>query len=255
LAFELSATNIARDRPLRLTTVTSWHGHLPFALWCIEALRPRVLVELGTHRGDSYCAFCQAVAKLSVGCACHAVDTWKGDHQAGYYGGNVFRDLRRHHKRYRRFSRLVRATFAEAVTQFADGSIDLLHIDGNHTYEAVRSDFETWLPKVSRRGVVLFHDTNVREGDFGVWRLWGELSTRYPHFDFLHSHGLGVLVVGEDAPEPARALAASSPAEADRIRGLFADLAAALPPPEPVRRPLSLRRLVRRMLGRTPRGA
>lgn len=227
MRFELPAASIAHDRPLRLSCVRSWHGHIPFAFWCVEALRPRVLVELGAHRGDSYCAFCQAVDRLSLECACYAVDTWKGDHQTGSYGEDVLRELRRHHdKRYRRFSRLVRSTFAEAVGRFDDDTIDLLHIDGNHTYEAVRSDFEAWLPKMSGRGVMLFHDTNIREGDFGVWRLWGELVPRYPHFEFLHSHGLGVLVVGEDAPEAARGLAAASPAEAERVRDLFASLGA-----------------------------
>jgi glycosyltransferase involved in cell wall biosynthesis len=232
LAFELSAASIAFDRPRRLTEIASWHGHLPFAFWCVEALRPRVIVELGTHRGDSYCAFCQAVERLSLACSCFAVDTWRGDHQAGYYGEEVLADLRAHHDgRYGHFSRLLRGTFEEAVAQFADGSIDLLHIDGNHTYEAARGDFENYLPKLSRRAVVLFHDTNVRDGDFGVWRLWEELSARYPHFEFLHSHGLGVLVVGEDAPEPVRALAASPPAQVEQIRGLFAHLGTAAAAP------------------------
>lgn len=219
------ATRLA-ESPHRLTDVASWHSHIPFAFWCVEALRPRVFVELGTHNGDSYCAFCQAVDRLSLPSACYVVDIWKGDPQAGFYGEDVFEEFRRYHdSRYATFSRLVRSTFDEAATHFA-GSIDLLHLDGLHTYEAVRHDFETWLPKLSNSGVVLFHDTNVRDDDFGVWRLWEELRASHPHFDFLHGHGLGVLLVGKDAPEPTRLLAASPPEDVARIRTLFGRLGA-----------------------------
>ena len=208
--------------PRRLTDKDSWHGHVPFAFWCIEALAPRVLVELGCHKGDSYCAFCQAVDELTLPTRCFGVDTWAGDPHAGFYGEEVVEELRHYHDpRYGRFSTLVRSTFDDALGRFEEGSVDLLHVDGAHAYEDVRRDFTTWLPKMSRRGVVLFHDTEVREHGFGVHRFWEETRGQYPSFSFLHSHGLGVLAVGALPPEPLRRLTSLDEREAEGVRRLF----------------------------------
>jgi hypothetical protein len=188
--------------PEHLVQPNAWAGHIPFAFWLVKALRPRTLVELGVHTGNSYGAFCQAVQMADLPARCFGVDTWEGDIQAGFYNEQIYADLVAWHDvRFAGFSRLVRSTFDNAVGDFSPGSIDLLHIDGLHTYEAVRHDFNTWRSRLSRQAVVLLHDTNVRDRDFGVWHLWEELSEEFPSFEFLHSHGLGVLGIGDDLPD------------------------------------------------------
>ncbi len=204
---------------------TAWAEHTPFAMFLIAATHSRVLVELGTFRGVSFCAFCQAVKSLQTETKCYAVDTWQGDAHAGALEDGVLAKLQAHHDPlYSDFSRLVPSTFDEALKNFAPHSIDLLHIDGLHTYEAVKHDYETWLPKMSGRGLVLFHDTNVREGDFGVWKLWSELKEKHPNFEFLHGHGLGVLAVGKEIPTEIKFLFETDDAETKLIQTFFHQL-------------------------------
>jgi glycosyltransferase involved in cell wall biosynthesis len=219
----------AFDAPRLESRTSAWIEHIPFAWVLVDLLRPTSIVELGTHAGDSYCAFCQAVDTLGLVTRCTAVDTWKGDSQAGRYGPHVLQELRAHHDPlYGRFSRLVQASFDEAAGQFADGSIDLLHVDGMHTYEAVRHDVDVWRPKLSRRGVLLLHDTQVRGSDFGVWRVWEELVERGAggggHFEFTHGYGLGVLAMGAEVAEGVAAFLAWAGENAELARGFFAAL-------------------------------
>jgi hypothetical protein len=178
---------------------SAWIEHVPFGFWLVDVLRPRRIVELGTNDGVSYSAMCQAIKTLGLATSCYAVDAWKGDEHAGFYGEDVYDDFTAFHdQRYAAFSRLVRSNFDEALGRIENGSIDLLHINGLHTYDTVRHDYQSWLPKLSANAVVLFHNTNVREREFGVFQLWNEIVAGKPHFTFLRGHGLGVLGQGRD---------------------------------------------------------
>ena len=188
--------------PNLLDSPSAWFGHMPLARWLTQEASPRVFVELGSHYGHSYFSFCQSVVECGLPTKCYAVDTWQGDEHAGLYAEDIYGRVTSHNERnFADFSKLLRMTFDQAQAGFEDESIDLLHIDGLHTYEAVRHDFETWLPKLAPGAVVLFHDISVRDRDFEVWKFWDELKSQYPsHFEFLHSFGLGVLQLN-NAPQ------------------------------------------------------
>jgi hypothetical protein len=226
--FRLDQHPIVFLRP-RLSHPYGWVGHIPFAYLLIDLLRPTSVVELGTHSGNSYLAFCQAVAELGLGTRCTAVDSWEGDAHARQYGSEVLAELRAFHDpRYGRFSHLSQKLFDAAANDFEDNSIDLLHIDGLHTYEAVRNDFETWLPKLSAQAVVILHDAEVKDRNFGVWKFVEELAARYRVFQFRHSNGLAVVEVGSRIGEPFTSFMDHALANPEEVRSIFERLAGTL---------------------------
>lgn len=209
------------ETPTRKVSST-WTTHVPFGFYIINILRPKIIVELGTYAGMSYCAFCQAISSMNLESKCFAIDTWAGDAQSGFYGEDVLENLRQYHDpKYGHFSELIRETFDDALSRFHDGSVDLLHIDGCHTYEAVYTDFLSWLPKMSPRGVMLFHDITETSESYGVWRFWEEVREKYPYFEFHHGHGLGLLIVGSESESLFGNLTFASDSESMLIREFF----------------------------------
>lgn len=178
----------------RRMAFSTWVDHLPFGYDLVAERRPEMLVELGTQTGVSYFCFCQSARENQVPMRAFAVDTWEGDSHTKAYDDEIWQAVKAHNdEHYADFSTLLRMRFEQAVLDFPDGSIDLLHIDGYHTYEAVRGDFELWYPKVKPGGIILFHDIAARLQDFGAWRFWHELTEEHRTFWFKHGFGLGVL--------------------------------------------------------------
>ncbi|KFF59366.1 hypothetical protein JF66_11820 [Cryobacterium sp. MLB-32] len=213
-------------KPTHLTT-SAWLGHAPFGFWLVDAIRPRSIVELGTHFGFSYFVFCEAVARLGINTRAYALDSWLGDDQAGLYGEDVFDSVAAINAAdYGEFSTLLRGYFDDSLAVIADGSVDLLHIDGRHGLEDITHDFAAWLPKMSDRGVVIFHDIAEHQEGFGVWKFWETVSDQYPSFAFTHSHGLGVLGVGSNLPSTMQAFFVAGAESPERVRSTYGQLGA-----------------------------
>lgn len=198
--FNIIDHGIAARIPHRLTTVSDYHPSIPVLLLATSLVRPTMIVELGVYRGDSLCAFAQATKELNLTSRIFGIDTWRGDSHCGQYGEPILMDLETYLSEMRYgHVQLIRSTTQEAADKFRDGTIDLLHIDASHIYEDVKADFESYLPKMSPRGVVLFHDIYVTDRTYGVWKCWTELKERYPDswYEFPHAWGVGFLSVGE----------------------------------------------------------
>lgn len=160
---------------------SAWSGHFPFAYWLVQALNPLLTVELGVDYGASLIA----LARYNKGYTC-GIDWFQGDDQTGQRDTEqiVIDNIR---KSGVPFIYVIKSTFDEMAAQWTRG-IDLLHIDGHHTYEDVKNDFTKWSPHVRSGGVILFHDTVSFDGPRRVFQ-----EIEWPKFNFTHSAGLGVV--------------------------------------------------------------
>ena len=172
-----------------------WEGHRDFAYDLLQFVRPERLVELGSQYGCSLFTFCQAVRDFKLNTEINAVDMWSGDIGAEITGEEVYALVKKTAATYypEVNLHLFQMCFDDARPNFADNSIDILHIDGGHTFEDVEHDFTTWLPKLKENGIVLFHDV-YSPIDQGSCDHWEKTKKEYDcYFDFTHSCGLGVL--------------------------------------------------------------
>lgn len=197
--FEENLKSISEDSwltDIRHYLPSAWIGHAPFMKFLIRELNPKIFVELGTHNGFSYFVGCQTIQELNLQTKSFAVDHWLGDSHAGKFDESVYQSVSKLNNEYSDFSTILKMTFSEARTNIENNTVDLLHIDGYHTYDAVKEDFETWFPKVAKNGVIILHDIHVRHADFGVFRFWEELKKKYETIEFVGTYGLGVIFLG-----------------------------------------------------------
>ena len=224
---DLDLKSIAEDgwlTQIRNYVPSAWIGHSPFLRFLIRDVKPAVFVELGTHNGFSYFVACSTVQELALPTKTFAIDHWLGDQHAGSFDEAVYQSAVILNRQYESFSTLLKMSFAEARKEITD-PIDLLHIDGLHTYEAVKEDFYTWLPKMSQNGIILLHDIHVRHADFGVYKLWAEIRNDFSTIEFVGSYGLGVIFLGSIPGEALILLKQySDSGEMMQVQGVFGAL-------------------------------
>jgi len=172
----------------------------------VQAIRPLRLLEIGTARGGTLFLFARVAAP---GATLVTVDLPHGPFGGGYPLGHV--PLLRSFGRDGQKIHLVRAdshapATLQRVTSLLGGGVDFLFVDGDHTYNGVRLDYEMYAPLVRPGGLIAFHDIvdGPPEAVGGVPRFWDQLRSGRSHVEEIVADrkqggwGIGLIVAHDD---------------------------------------------------------
>ncbi len=166
---------------------------------------PNIILEIGTKKGGTLFTWSRITqAKIII-----SIDLWRGDHGGGYspkkkkfykhfINGNnnrkmiLFQENSRDEKVINNIDKLL-----------AGNKIDFLFIDGDHSYNGVKSDFNNYEPFVANNGLIAFHDivSNPHDPSIEVPRFWEKIKNKYLFTEIIEdtnqtSMGIGVLHKG-----------------------------------------------------------
>lgn len=174
----------------------SWHeGFTLLSLaevWPVEG----DIVEIGSFKGKSTCFLAQGLLRSGRG-KVHAVDHFQGspEHQKGGHeetaeiveSGSTYEQFRANLAAFG-LSGVVEAIVSgsqEAAAAWS-GSARMIFIDGDHSYQGTKSDFEAWFPHVAETGLICFHDYQNSHYLDGVTKFIEEEVNVHPNMRFLH---------------------------------------------------------------------
>jgi len=176
----------------------------------VQSLRPRRIMEIGTAGGGTLFLFSRAADEQAM---LISLDLPGGQFGGGYpqWKSRVYREMALPGQRVE----LLRGdshdprSLQHVKALLAGEPLDLLFIDGDHTYAGVTQDMEMYGPLVRPGGVIAFHDINdhaIDDSDIDpaaaggdVPRFWHELAASRNVREFIarphYGYGIGVVNV------------------------------------------------------------
>jgi len=165
-------------------------------------MKPRVCVEIGSARGRSACFVGLALKENRKG-HLYAIDPHTKTNWNDSESVDTYDILQDNLKRFGLgdYVTIVRKTSAEACVDWSE-EIDVIFIDGDHSYEGVKADWELFLPFLGESSVVIFHDTlwdikpdpRWQRDDMGVPRFVDELrAAGYPVITIERDFGVSLV--------------------------------------------------------------
>ena len=161
--------------------------------------KPRIVLEIGTYRGGTLFLLSRVA---SDDARLISVDLPGGQFGGGYpsWKNPLYESFARGSQQIRliRGDSHLRMTKEAAAGLTDGGKVDFLFIDGDHTYEGVKSDFELYSGLVAKGGMVAFHDItpHTTVPGVGVHRYWDEIKGSYDSHEIVADRAQGWAGIG-----------------------------------------------------------
>lgn len=169
----------------------------------LKIIKPKTVLEIGTARGGSLFLFARVA---SCDASIISIDLPGGRFGGGYprwriplYKSFILSSQKLH---------LIRQdshdmNTVKTVQNILNGEkVDFLFIDGDHTYEGVKKDFELYHSLVKKGGYVAFDDiaTQPPKNSCKVSKFWKQIKKKYKYEEFIMNksqkwNGIGLIKV------------------------------------------------------------
>lgn len=188
----------------KLSLIRPWQYQSEFSqlLEYFYSLKATRVMEIGTANGGTLFAHC----KLSSDSATIiSVDLPDGKFGGGYpdWKTPIYKQFAKSNQKLH----LIKASSHEQSTVkmvkgILNGELlDYLFIDGDHTYEGVKKDFDLYSPLTKSGGIIVFHDIALHKGSScEVDKFWQDIKSNYKHLEFVQDkdygqYGIGILIM------------------------------------------------------------
>lgn len=168
----------------KLATTGSGHnmaGYTEFLYSIAKNMRPlKTILEIGVNNGTSTSCLLLGLRDSNSDARLYSIDKNDVKDKVGKFVGKEF---------FKEISSDWTFIHGDSKAVSWDKEIDVLLIDGDHSYNGVKADYEKYVPFVRKGGIILIHDIGHLAG---LKKFWDELNV--PKISLpLYRFGMGII--------------------------------------------------------------
>ena len=152
------------------------------------------IVEIGVRYGNFTIFLSKIADKYNKKVDIIGIDLWEKCGNYGGIGDNSYTKMATLLSKYKNI-RLIQMDSTESAKLFNDNEIDIVIVDGDHRYDKVKSDINSWFPKLKNNGIMYCHDYNYT--NFDVAKVVNEIFKNFQVLDKNSNFGFAKIIKEE----------------------------------------------------------